>query len=400
MVRRATNKVFSTAALLIVSAAVAACGKPSPDDGSNNASNTPNNEGDQSLRDAVLRDVVDQAISPSHAAFLEKARALETATANLESNDGDLDDARAAWREAMLAWEVVEVFRFGPAGAMGVDAGGMDLRDAIYSWPTTNPCRIDQEIVAQSYAEPATLAAEPVNVRGLDAVEYLLFFTETSNQCDPNRSINSDGSWDALSAAEIADRRAAYAATASALVVEAAENLVDAWENEFEDEFKQPASSMLFGSNQEALNAFSNALFYVELQVKDQKLAEPAGILNCSLPTCPEAREFKWTDENFSAVAANLDGFELAFTGGDGNGFDDMLRELGQEALADDLLAAVATARTAAEEAPPMADALDEDLPAVVDVHDKVKAITDLLKTQFVGVLDLELPMSAEGDND
>lgn len=388
-------------AVVLVSATTVACGNSSPNSANGTVNQSANNDA-SGTRGAVLRDVVSHAIRPSHEAFLESAQNLAAATAAWAEtrSDTDRETAQEAWRDAMLKWQVVEVYRFGPAGAMGIDVGGRDLRDAIYSWPTTSECRVDQVVVAQSYEDVATLEQQPVNVRGLDALEFLLFYAEPTNECDQARSINQDGSWAALSGAEIGSRRAAYASTASALIVDATEELIREWDEGFEDEFTNPSSSSMFGSTQEALNTLSNALFYVELDVKDQKIATPAGILNCSTATCPETREFVWTDENFTAIAANLDGFELAFTGGAGRGFDDLLTEIGQQELSEQILARVAEAREAALNATPMTTALASNPDEVADVHVKVKAITDLLKTQFVSVLDLELPQQAEGDND
>ena len=49
---------------------------------------------------------------------------------------------------------------------------------------------------------------------------------------------------------------------------------------------------------------------------------------------------------------------------------------------------------------PRSAFSLDVDVASVRAVHAAVKNLTDVLKTDFVTVLDLELPKKAEGDND
>lgn len=375
-----------------------ACGKGTP---SNNGDAPP--AGVAELRARVLHDVVELVIEPAHAGAHEAAVALRDATEAWASS-GDADDltaAQEAWKVAMLAWQRVEVYRFGPAGAMGSDVGGLDLRDDVYSWPTRNPCRVDQELVAQTYAQDATLAAAPVNVRGLAALEYLLFHTEPTNQCDPARSINQDGSWAALSEAQIAEHRAQYAAASARLVVAAIEELQAQWAGGFAQEFQSAGNgSTLFASRQEALNTYSNALMFVELDMKELKLGAPGGILMCAQPTCPEAREFWWFDLNFPAIAENLDAFLVGFTGADGHGFDDLLEEIGQGALAAEMIAAANAARDAAANAPPMTASLQDGPDAVVAVYDANKVLTDLLKTQFISVLDLELPQQAEGDND
>jgi hypothetical protein len=47
-----------------------------------------------------------------------------------------------------------------------------------------------------------------------------------------------------------------------------------------------------------------------------------------------------------------------------------------------------------------MESLLVADPATVVTAHDGVKALLDLFKTEFIGVLDLDLPQRAEGDND
>ena len=350
----------------------------------------------------VLRDVGARAVLPAIDQFVVDAKAMQVAVDTWRQS-GSADDrtaAAATWRAAMSSWERIELMRFGPTGAMGIDVGGMDFRDLIYSWPTTNACRVDQELVAQSYDDPTAYASLAVNVQGMDALEYLLFFEDPTNQCDAARGINTDGSWAALSPDEITTRRAAFASATSALVVERAEALRTAWAAFADDLAISGRGGQNFASSREALNVVSDALFHVDTDLKDLKLAEPAGLLNCATATCPQAREFLWEDHNFAAVVANLEGFEMLFTGGDGRGFDDLLDDVGQGPLSDEILAASQAAREAAQTATPMATTLPDDPAPIVEVHAKVKTLTDLLKTQFISVLDLELPDRAEGDND
>ena len=47
-----------------------------------------------------------------------------------------------------------------------------------------------------------------------------------------------------------------------------------------------------------------------------------------------------------------------------------------------------------------MEQLLAEQPEVVVEVHDQLKLMLDLFKTQFVSVLDLDIPQRAEGDND
>ena len=49
---------------------------------------------------------------------------------------------------------------------------------------------------------------------------------------------------------------------------------------------------------------------------------------------------------------------------------------------------------------PDIAAALEVDQASVIALHTALKRITDLMRTELISVLDLELPKRVEGDND
>lgn len=378
----------------------AACGDddpaPTPDAGPLAAS-----------RAATVQELARDVILPAYRQFAAEAAALEAAITAWAASGAEADHeaARVAWRSAMGTWQQVEVMLVGPAGAMGPVIGGEDMRDAIYSWPIVNACRVDQELVSQDYADVDAFAAKAVNVQGLDALEYLLFYEASANACAPNSSINSMGLWTPI-VGELPARRAAMSRTVATLLVRAANALVARWDDSFFDAMTSAGSgSALFPTAQEALNALSDALFYVDKEVKDMKLADPMGLsTRCVGETCPELRESLYAARSIPNVLDNLRGTRLIYAGaegGTGRGFDDLLRELGADQLADDFLGAIDAAIA-------LAEGIEDDVPAILaadpdgldPLYDAVKAITDILKTQFLAVLDLELPRRAEGDND
>lgn len=367
---------------------------------------------DDPERRALAADLGAAVVLPMYRDFAASAAALEEATAAYASSSGaeEREAARVAWQEAMAIWQRAELTQIGPAGPMTGVAGGEDFRDEIYSWPLVNPCRVDQVLVRGGFEDAQQLAAEPVNARGLDAIEYLLFTDDPANACPSNVSINTEGQWDALGADEVARRRAAYAHAAAQRARSAADMLVAAWEptsGSFLAQLETAGTTgTTYGSSQEALNAISDAMFYLDDQTKDMKLAEPGGIsLECLAETCPERVESPFARRSVSHVENNLRGFRELFLGGppdsDANGFDDLLASSGAEATAARMSEALdaAIARAAAMDAS-LVDALSMDLAAVRGLYDAVKAVTDVLKTEFVSVLDLDLPRRAEGDND
>lgn len=361
---------------------------------------------------ALLQSVGDRVVVPTIRSFVEATAELERRTAAYMSSgtSTDRDAAQQAWRTAIGLWQELEPMQIGPAGMSGT-LGGQDLRDEIDSWPLTNACRIDQEIVSGDYEDRAAFKSEAVNVRGLDALEYLLFVDGTENACAPSASINSAGSWRAIvDAGTLAARRAAYAHTLAALVQERANELLHAWDAAGGDWVGQLSRAGMSGSMyptaQEALNAISDALFYLDKELKDMKIAAPGAISEiCMATSCPERLESQWAASSRDHMIANLRGAQRVFLGGppdvDAPGFDDLLTAVGARDTALRVASAFSSAIAAAEAMPTIEpSSLMRALDALRALHAAVRAITDLLKTEFVSVLDLELPERAQGDND
>lgn len=341
--------------------------------------------------------------------FAARARTLvEKAGAAVDNaNEVNAAAARDAWRGAIASWQEAEVFRFGPA-ARSTEPGGKDLRDQIYSWPLVNRCGIEEQLVNPTYASGG-MASLLINVKGLSAFEYLAFYAGNENVCSQFSTINAHGTWASLAPGDLAQRKAIYAAAVADDVLVHASALVNEWDparGQFRRELTQAgAGSVTFASEPMALNAVSDALFYIELEAKDWKLGRPLGLLECLEPTCPDAVESLYAWQSTAHLRANLVGFRRIFQGcgdgGQGLGFDDWLRAAGASDLEGRMLAALAAAETALATLDlPLEQAILSE-PAKVDaIHAAFKTLTDLLKIEFVTVLNLELPKATVGDND
>jgi uncharacterized protein len=341
----------------------------------------------------------------------ERAVALDQATARWAEDPSDphAAAARAAFRAAMESAQRAELFRFGPAAAP-TEPGGKGLRDQILAYPHNSACKVDEQLVNQAYQADDFGRSTPIG-RGLSALEYLEYYVGKGNACAPSFSVNQDGSWQALSESELKARRIAYAAAVASDIARYAKQLVRGFAPEgdnFVNELRTAGrGSKAYSTEQAALNALNHALFYVEIEVKDYKLALPLGISpNCATgSTCPDAVESPYARVSTSNIAANLRGFRALFQGcgtdSAGLGFDDWLNAVGQSALASSMLKALDGAEAAVRALdPPLERAIVEDPTKVRVVYDAVKALTDQLKLQFASVLDLGKPMGAEGDND
>ncbi|MEZ4314514.1 MAG: imelysin family protein [Polyangiaceae bacterium] len=96
----------------------------------------------------------------------------------------------------------------------------------------------------------------------------------------------------------------------------------------------------------------SDGLFYVDTEVKDEKLAKPLQAPRMRAALCPEAVESPFARRSRSHVKNNLLGFRRVLAGceeGGGLGFDDLLAALGQGALAERMVTHVDEAIALAE---------------------------------------------------
>lgn len=352
----------------------------------------------------ALADVGTEVVVPALDRFLTEMDTLRSALEAQVNTPDDRSASQAAFLDAMDAWQELEVMQLGPAGSSIDTEGGADLRDLIYSWPTVNPCRVDQVTASEAYASPTFIEDSLVNSYGLDVVAYLLFAPPGDNDCPSFTAPNKGGEWAALGAATVAERRVDYALVAVDAATEAAETIRASWTSE--DGFgtnlaTAGSTTSTFEDDNEALNAIFDAMFYVEKITKDAKLATPLGIRpqDCSA-SCEERLEATLTQSSTRWIVANLRGFRNLFTGGEGAGFDDLLIDQGDQDLVDRILANTDAAIALGEQTDPLSTLLPADPAPVQALHDAVKLVSDDLKGDLATLLALQIPAEAAGDND
>lgn len=369
----------------------------------------------EDLRAELMHSIANYALAPSFANFANSAAMLESTSAAHRDAIGGEDEATAAlaaqdaWRDTMSSWQVLEMMQLGPAGSSSKAIGGADLRDEIYSWPSVNNCRVDQEIVLGEYEDPDFITTRLVNAYGLDALEYLLFYTGAENTCAPQLPINAEGEWAALDAAALAMARASYAAALAQHISAQATELAQSWapqSGEFTVYLADPrAADSPYENLPIAMDEILRVMFYLDTTVKDDKLAVPAGILECASAPCIDDLESGWAHESKAQVLANLEAFRLLYLGGedgsDRTGFDDLLRAFDEAELAEQMRADIdAAIETVSAVEGSFADALATDPSSLDASHAAVRKITDALKGDFATVLMLTIPNEAAGDAD
>ncbi|MGE0323913.1 MAG: imelysin family protein [Polyangiaceae bacterium] len=365
-------------------------------------------------KSALLASIAQCALT-RYEAHRQSALELQRTTQAFATDPSDVNalSAQNAWRQAISAWQRAELFRFGPAARTG-EPGAQDLRDQIYGWPLVSRCKVDEQLVGQDYMKPE-FASSLINGRTHSALDYLLFYAGEDNGCSSFSAINANGTWSALGAEEIRARKAAYAGAIGSLLLTNASLLVEHWvpaqpnfpngKNFCNSLATAGMGSSVFDSDQAALNAVSDALFYVDKELKDWKLGRPVGFVDCFSEVCPEAVELPFSKGSLAHIANNLAGFRDLFTGCSDSalrlGFDDWLTAVGAESVSQRMLTALDGAQLEVSKvAGPLDTAVVNDKASVERAYAAVKQLTDILKTEFVTVLNLELPKSAEGDND
>jgi predicted lipoprotein len=378
---------------------------------SSGAEPTDDTEATQARR-ALLASEVDRVIVPAFERLVTSAEALQTAAAAYaaaaESGEAPSERmaAQAAFETMMQDLQVVELMQMGPYGPSMRFAGGLGIRDEMYSWPIVSACRVDQETVEAAYGDAGFFEAELPNVYGADALERLLYATGTDNACPAPHPINMQGSWTALGDEGIRVNRARYAAAVATQLAAEAGRVRDAWTSGFADGVRSPGEgASAYRTTQQAVDELFASIFYLEKEVKDTKLGAPLGVTAaCDAGTCPDLLEARFAGASLAWVQANLQSFELLFHGGrpsdaDAYGFDDLLAESGAPDLAMRMRAALDDARAAAAAAPtPLRDHLDD--PAATALHGALVTLARDLKTQFVSVLALRVPSEGAADND
>jgi len=395
-------------ALLVTAFVLAACKRGGDDNASSSSGGVDAGGFDKS---ALLR-AFGQCAFDTYREFETGAVELDASTARAvaEGTPAASDAARESWKKTIDAWQRAELFGFGPA-ALPTFPGGRDLRDPIYAWPLVNRCLIEQQLFDKTYERPE-LATALVNTRGLAAAEYLLFYEGTDNACQPTATMNSGGGWNALGATELTKRKLAYARAVAADTAARSHELVAAWDPARGNFVATLASAgpgqVVYVSQQMAFNSVSNAFFYIDDFVKNMKLGRAAGfnVGSCAVPPCLADVESPWAHRSKEHLKNNLIGFDRLLRGcgadGAGLGWDDLLTAVGDAALAKKLTDALAVSRAALEalKQPTLEDDLVKDAAGVKALYDSLRVIVVLLKTEFISVLDLELPKRVEGDND
>jgi len=363
----------------------------------------------------LLTGVGSNVILPALTDFETEVIKLEDSLQELENAYGTeqqttaFETTREQWKTTMQLWQELEVMQIGPAGSELKVIGGQDIRDSIYSWPTVNTCRVDQNTAAENWNSTTYYEDNLVNAYGLEAIEHMLFGTTETN-CPSQVNPIADGSWASLGEDGIISNRILF----SRSLLEEIKSQVDLLQTTWSPEEGNFAEHLLAGedspyeSQTVALNAIYNSLFYLETATKDRKLAQPLGYRDCTEERCPDDFEGLLSQTSISSVIGNLRGFKKLFMGGEGAGIDDLLAELGHGDLSEEIIRDTDETIEKFEELESyiqeqnisITDLLTNEPERIENAYESLALVTTNLKYDLATVLQMEIPREAAGDND
>lgn len=366
---------------------------------------------------ALITSLTDNIISPTFEEFKVEAQKQQELVASYCSSeysfaentleqsalDQAKNNAKEQWRSTMNIWQQAELMQLGPL----LEDDNL-LRNNIYSWPTVSTCGVDFDVMffkdgtvnGQAY----DISFRTVSRKGLDALEYLLFNENLEHSCETSAAPTG---WNNLTNTERKTARCDFAVEVAKDIVNNADILLTQWNTTqgYATQLKQAGTSnSLFTTEHDAVNAISDALFYIDSFTKDEKLAIPLGLLanKCGSSVCPEDVESPHSNHSLTNIKNNLLAFQKLFAGSETSiGFNDYLVDVGSTTTATEIQTKITKALASIEQInSSLATTLENEPDQVEQIHTDVKDITDQLKADFITSLALELPATSAGDND
>lgn len=317
------------------------------------------------------------------------------------------------WERVMLAYHAVQAAPFGPL----LD-NGREINDFLYSWPMLNTCDIDRRVVDNAKAT-VDVNSLKLNVRGLGAVEYLLFEKSLKSTCNL-RAHPAMAEWNARDEQSKKLERCAWAQELVKDIEVKATSLQNKWSVQNGNFTKALIDGSRYKSMKDAINALTDALANIE-KVKDLKLGRPlARHKDCTSDKCPRDAEHFYSGLSLASVEAQLKAFRAIFVGSysaqPGFGLDDLLEQAGRTDVSNKIVAALdkalASVRAVQNKGTlvEQIDAMDSALckastmsdrkEEICAVHADVRDVAFLLKTEVLAALALRAPPTHQGDND
>lgn len=328
-------------------------------------------------RTPLLSNLVDNVIIPGYRNLStnngELINSIKIFNANITPEN--LNQIRAAWKEARLSWKAVEAFNFGP-----IDTRFLHTKMDVF--PVSS--RSIEDAVVRYDGSDKYIVRVASTGRGYGAIEYLIY-AETDEKIMDSFS---DGN------------RKSYLLALAENLKENIDVVLSDWNGKYADEFKANIGNDVSSS----MSLFANALILHVEEIKNLKLETPMGLRTNSdpIPTLVES-----PIANFSAefIVQNMNTVAKAFTGSEGIGLDDYLNELGIEdgngnRLSDEIRVKIQECSALASSIDNLSDSIASKDQKVMKLRSVLKELITLLKADMMSQLGLIITFSSsDGDS-
>ncbi|WP_188406374.1 imelysin family protein [Psychroflexus salis] len=275
--------------VLLMAFGIVACSSDDSD-GENNITNNFD-------RNKMLTNWADNLIIPSYQNFASKTNSLQTANTTFvnETNLENLTNLRAAWQDAYIAWQKVEMYDIGPAR-------DVVLRSFVNTYPT-NAENVNLLIESQNY----NLADPNLNdEQGFPALDYLLFgIAESDTELVELYDNDANG-----------DKYRQYLTDVVTRINSLGAQVLDDWQNAYRDVFVQNSGSSANSSTNRMANVFME---YYEVRFRNGKIGFPAGVYSGGDPQPNRVEAFYNKELSKSLALEALEAHKNFFNGNEFN---------------------------------------------------------------------------------
>ncbi|GGE15971.1 iron-regulated protein A precursor [Psychroflexus salis] len=248
-------------------------------------------------RNKMLTNWADNLIIPSYQNFASKTNSLQTANTTFvnETNLENLTNLRAAWQDAYIAWQKVEMYDIGPAR-------DVVLRSFVNTYPT-NAENVNLLIESQNY----NLADPNLNdEQGFPALDYLLFgIAESDTELVELYDNDANG-----------DKYRQYLTDVVTRINSLGAQVLDDWQNAYRDVFVQNSGSSANSSTNRMANVFME---YYEVRFRNGKIGFPAGVYSGGDPQPNRVEAFYNKELSKSLALEALEAHKNFFNGNEFN---------------------------------------------------------------------------------
>lgn len=318
-----------------------------------------------------------------------------------------LDKAKNQWQTTMATWQQLQMAAVGPLNLT-------PDQNRIYSWPdnSASACLIYSLAVINRLNNSFSVSGSTARVRGLEALEQVLFYTDLNYKCSNDSTEKQQ--WQGLNDTDKKQALCHYATAASQDLSDKIKELAVNWET-------GSTKSDFIADADASLQAFVDALFNLEKLTKDRKLGTPTGLHSSCDPnkaSCPDLVESRLSENSIENIRNNIKGFLAIFTGGEnGLGFDDILTARLNKTVSQNMISKLEALDTKLAN---FSGSLESGVTNISEsdcvnssasyesnrsveacaLFGELKAVTDILKTDFTAIVNVNVPTNAAGDGD